>query len=111
MTIDRDFYLYGFERKDCGEDGCVFLKWTTPKEKGAEPKIREEYYGGYYGSNIYRLEIPKPKEKELAGIVVITRSSRSRYVFVVQSGRRMCIEKAVTLTEIKSYIEQFFKEA
>ena len=111
MIVDRDFSLYGFDRQDCGEDGCVFFKWEMPKEKKEEPKIREEVYGGYYNRSDYRIEIPKPKDKILTGLVIITRSSRSRYVFIVQSGRRMRIEKAITLTEIKNYVEAFFKEA
>ncbi len=112
MIIDRDFSLYGFERKGYEQDGCVFLKWEHPKDEKFEPKIREDnYYGGYYDRTFYRIEIPKQKDKILSGVVMVVRNSKNRYNISMYDGKGVQFGFAASLTDIRKSVEEFFKEA
>ena len=110
MEIDRNFSLYGFEKKDFGPGGCAFFRWEEPKEEGRAPTIREESYGGYYGMKYYNIGIPKPPTKKLTGAVLITRQSKNRYSLSMQSEKGVqIIPLATSLSAIREQVNEFFK--
>ena len=47
MEINQNFYLYGFQRYDKGEDGAIFVRYSEQKdERKAEINASPMYYGG-----------------------------------------------------------------
>lgn len=102
MKIDRNFRLYGFERKDFGLGGCVFFRWEEPKTEQKEPTIRSDNYYAYrYDMSNYIISIPKPQAKKLTGTVMITRQSKNRYSLAMHS------EKGVRIIPLATSLSAF----
>lgn len=109
MEINRNFYLYGFQRCDKGEDGAVFLHYSEQKdERKAEINASPIYYGGSDTVN-YSISIPKPKEKLLTGCAIVTRSSKNIYQATVFDETRIESFRAEALGDLNRMVEKFFK--
>ncbi len=110
MEIDRDFTLYGFERKYLGEGGVAFYRYGTPKNKNLECSVREENYYSGYEYSVFRVQIPKPQARILTGSVLIIRNSKNRYKFCMENDKQVTFGDAITLKEIREQVDAFFKE-
>lgn len=109
MEINRNFYLYGFERHNKGEDGAVFIRYSDQKdERKAEVNALPMYYGGSDTLN-YTISVPKPRGKLLTGCAIVTRSSKNIYQTTVFNETRIESFRAESLGDLNRMVEKFFK--
>ena len=105
MEIAARLNLYGFERKDLGDQGAVFLRYETPQKDERKSEIRESpmYYGGRDRVS-YVLSVPIPLAKQVVGAVIVERTSKSRYTVSAWVNGRIANFSATSIEDIQKAI-------
>lgn len=105
MEISARLVLCGFTRKDMGEQGAVFLRYETPSRDNRKSEIKESpmYYGGRdYVS--YLVNIPKPRAAEIAGVVIVERTSKNRYAVSAWVNGKITNFSATSIEDIQKAV-------
>ena len=105
MEISARLVLYGFDRKDMGEQGAVFLRYETPPKDERKSEIKESpmYYGGRDCVS-YLVNIPKPRAAEIAGVVIVERTSKNRYAVSAWMNGKITSFSATSIEDIQKAI-------
>ena len=105
MEIAARLNLYGFERKDLGDQGAVFLRYETPQKDERKSEIKESpmYYGGHDRVS-YVLSVPIPLAKRVTGVVLVERTSKSRYTVSAWVRDRIANFSATSIEDIQKAI-------
>ena len=118
MTINGSIDLRGFERKDRGDDGLIFLRYREAQmneqndEKKAERKA--EIYKSpmyYHGPDTehYTLTIPKPPERKFDACAVLVRTSKNKYTVTAFDDVHIIMFKSESLDDVQKRCNEFFK--
>ena len=71
--------VFGFRRFDMGERGAAFLRFEVPETDTRKAEVREESSYCYSEFKSYTVRVPLPRTPVVTGIVIIERTSKSRY--------------------------------
>ena len=107
MEVAARLSLYGFERKDLGDQGAVFLRYETPQKDERKSEIRESpmYYGGRDRVS-YVLSVPIPLAKQVVGAVIVERTSKSRYTVSAWVNGKIANFSATSVDDIQRAINK-----
>ena len=112
MEVSEKLILHGFERKDLGEYGAVFVRCETPQGDKRERKIENSpfyHHGTDYES--FLVSIPKPQPPQVTGAVLVERTSKSRYTVSAWVGARLVNFAATSTDEIVRAVADMVRAA
>ena len=105
MEIAARLSLYGFERKDLGERGAVFVQYETPTSGEDEADIHRQRTWNREMVQ-YVVTIPRPQARQVAGVVIVERTSKSRYTVSAWAGGKIENFSATSIDEIQNRVNE-----
>ena len=102
MEIAARLSLYGFERKDLGEQGAVFLRYETPQDEEEAEICRQRTWDREMVQ--YVVTVPRPQARQVSGVVIVERTSKSRYTVSAWAGGKIGNFSATSIDEIQNRV-------
>ena len=111
MEIPSNLILHNFRRYDMGTQGAAFVRYAATEADDRKAEVIEnmmQYFGGEYVS--YIVKVPVPRTRNVTGIVIIERTSKSRYGVAAWGNGKVTMFSASNTKEIIDELAWLWRE-